>query len=56
MVTFLDKDPTSWRMIFFIGGIAPLIAIPLLYWLLPDSRQLHADPHAAKPPVTQALF
>jgi len=56
MVTFLDKDPTSWRMIFFIGGIAPLIAIPLLYWLLPDSRQLHADPHAAKPPVTQVLF
>jgi MFS transporter, AAHS family, 3-hydroxyphenylpropionic acid transporter len=56
IVTFLDKDPASWRMIFFIGGIAPLIVIPLLYWVLPDSKRLHADSHVAKPPVTQALF
>jgi AAHS family 3-hydroxyphenylpropionic acid transporter len=56
IVTFLDKDPASWRMIFFIGGIAPLVVVPLLYWVLPDSKRLHLDSHASKPPVTQALF
>jgi AAHS family 3-hydroxyphenylpropionic acid transporter len=56
IVTFLDKDPASWRMIFFIGGIAPLVVVPLLYWVLPDSKRLHPDSHASKPPVTQALF
>jgi AAHS family 3-hydroxyphenylpropionic acid transporter len=43
-------------MIFFIGGIAPLVVVPLLYWVLPDSKRLHPDSHASKPPVTQALF
>lgn len=32
----------GWTTVFFVGGIAPLVAIPLLLWLLPESRQLQA--------------
>jgi len=35
-------DPLArWPVVFLIGGIAPLVAIPLLAYLLPESRQLH---------------
>jgi len=32
----------SWSIVFLVGGIAPLVAIPLLIFLLPESRQLDA--------------
>lgn len=37
----------SWSIVFFVGGIAPLIAIPLLMSLLPESRQLQAAKRAS---------
>ncbi len=37
----------SWTIVFFVGGIAPLIAIPLLMSLLPESRQLQAAKRAS---------
>ncbi len=36
----------SWSIVFFVGGIAPLVAVPLLVWLLPESRQLQAAKRA----------
>jgi AAHS family 3-hydroxyphenylpropionic acid transporter len=39
----------SWSVVFFVGGIAPLIAIPLLVWLLPESRQLQAAKRSIQP-------
>lgn len=32
----------DWRIIFLVGGIAPLLIIPLLVLALPESRQLNA--------------
>lgn len=31
-----------WSTVFFVGGIAPLVALPLLILFLPDSRALRA--------------
>jgi AAHS family 3-hydroxyphenylpropionic acid transporter len=39
----------NWATVFFVGGIAPLVAIPLLVWLLPESRQLQAAKQAYIP-------
>jgi AAHS family 3-hydroxyphenylpropionic acid transporter len=32
----------GWQTVFFAGGLAPLVAVPLLVLLLPESRQLRA--------------
>jgi MFS family permease len=40
LVAALGKS-SDWSMIFFFGGIAPLVAIPLLLFALPESRELH---------------
>jgi AAHS family 3-hydroxyphenylpropionic acid transporter len=36
----------SWQTVFFVGGIAPLMAIPLLMFVLPESQQLQAAKQA----------
>jgi AAHS family 3-hydroxyphenylpropionic acid transporter len=48
----------SWSIVFFVGGIAPLIAVPLLVWLLPESRQLQAAKRAraAGPSAHRGFF
>jgi AAHS family 3-hydroxyphenylpropionic acid transporter len=38
----------DWRIVFYVGGLAPLIAIPLLWFFLPDSRELKAAQEAPK--------
>jgi AAHS family 3-hydroxyphenylpropionic acid transporter len=35
-------DAVSWQQIFYIGGFAPLLAAPLLAWVLPESRGFQA--------------
>jgi MFS transporter, AAHS family, 3-hydroxyphenylpropionic acid transporter len=35
-------NPDSWQTVFFLGGFAPLISIPLLILVLPESQQLQA--------------
>ncbi len=48
----------DWRMVFIVGGLAPLIAIPLLMWILPDSRSQAAVRQEVerKQGFVQALF
>jgi len=43
----LARSPLAedWRMIFVVGGIAPLLAAPLLRWLLPLGRPEAIDRH-----------
>jgi AAHS family 3-hydroxyphenylpropionic acid transporter len=36
----------AWNTVFFVGGIAPLVAIPLLILFLPESQQLQAAKQA----------
>jgi MFS transporter, AAHS family, 3-hydroxyphenylpropionic acid transporter len=61
LVAALEKS-SDWSTIFFFGGIAPLVAIPLLLFALPESRELHlpgvargAGP-AARSSIPFALF
>lgn len=45
-----------WQTTFIIGGLAPLLVVPLMAWLLPESsafRQQHANARAS---TAQALF
>lgn len=45
----------GWQGLFYIGGIAPLAAIPALWFLLPESRAFRAvEPVKVK--LTTALF
>jgi MFS transporter, AAHS family, 3-hydroxyphenylpropionic acid transporter len=39
---------SDWSRIFFFGGIAPLVAIPLLLFALPESRELHVPEGARR--------
>jgi AAHS family 3-hydroxyphenylpropionic acid transporter len=34
----LSAGDTAWRHIFYVGGAGPLVVIPLLLWLLPESK------------------
>ena len=56
LMTFLNNSPEGWRMLFFVGGSAPLAVIPLLYWFLPDSRRLQPSANIARPAISTALF
>ena len=34
---------TNWKNIFYLGGLLPVIVIPIMMWLLPESKEfLHA--------------
>lgn len=37
----------DWRLVFYLGGFAPLLLAPVLYFLLPDSRELNRAKQAA---------
>lgn len=52
---FLAED---WRMIFYIGGLAPLMLVPLLYWRLRDATGVAATavPVRGGRSVAVALF
>jgi AAHS family 3-hydroxyphenylpropionic acid transporter len=39
-LTAMFGGASDWRTVFLIGGFAPLVAIPLLFFLLPESQQL----------------
>lgn len=38
-------DALDWRTIFLIGGALPLLLVPVVLWLLPETRPDH-DPDA----------
>ena len=43
-LTTVFGEAADWRMVFLLGGAAPLIAVPLLLARLPESRALAGDP------------
>jgi len=42
LVSYFGSDPSDWRVIFYVGGILPLVALPLLFRLLPPGLVTHA--------------
>ncbi len=45
-ITGLGLAAGDWRTIFYIGGLAPLLAVPLIAFILPDSAEF-AHKHLA---------
>lgn len=50
--------PADWRMIFWIGGLAPVVLAPVIALLLPESRRFReaASEGAVRVGIFQALF
>ena len=46
----------DWRPVYLVGGLAPLVVAPLLFWLLPASRARRADQAASPHPFRGGLF
>ena len=38
LIGVLLAGDTEWRHIFYVGGVGPLLLVPLLVWFLPESR------------------
>jgi AAHS family 3-hydroxyphenylpropionic acid transporter len=53
LVTRYAPEAFDWRLIFVIGGLAPLAITPLAFWLLPETRPLRA---AGERPSLAAVF
>lgn len=47
---------SEWRHIFYIGGLAPVLMIPLLLKFLPESNAYLVKGHQATVPFMQVLF
>ena len=47
-------EALDWRMIFLIGGALPLLLVPVIYFLLPETRPVH--PEGADRQVMKGLF
>lgn len=47
---------TEWRHIFYIGGLAPIVMIPLLMKFLPDSKNLNTSQNKSATPFAEVLF
>ncbi|MGF6855158.1 3-(3-hydroxy-phenyl)propionate transporter MhpT [Paraburkholderia sp. CI3] len=43
LIAVLSAGATAWRHIFYVGGAGPLIIIPLLMALLPESREFATE-------------
>lgn len=55
LLVALGLSGDNWQGVFYVGGFAPLVAVPLLWFLLPESRAFKtAAP--AKTDIPAALF
>jgi len=54
LIARVAGDALEWRTIFVAGGIAPLVLLPVIFLLLPETRPAH-DP-AADRNMARALF
>jgi AAHS family 3-hydroxyphenylpropionic acid transporter len=49
-------EPIDWRILFYIGGIIPVLLAPLLWTLLPETYKPAADALQQKVSTWEALF
>lgn len=58
VIGVLLAGDTEWRHIFYVGGVGPLLLVPLLVWFLPESRAYLdvAGTPAARASVGKTLF
>jgi AAHS family 4-hydroxybenzoate transporter-like MFS transporter len=48
-------DDYGWEIGFIIGGVAPLLCIPLLWWLVPESIKYQAERNPSDPAVAKTI-
>jgi AAHS family 3-hydroxyphenylpropionic acid transporter len=53
--SYAFTDPARWQMIYYLGALAPLVALPGLMFGVPNLKPLETR-RAAKPSVAFALF
>ncbi|HIE1652614.1 TPA: 3-(3-hydroxy-phenyl)propionate transporter MhpT [Burkholderia cenocepacia] len=58
LIGVLLAGDTEWRHIFYVGGLGPLLLVPLLVWCLPESRAYLdvAGTQTAHASVARTLF
>ncbi|CAG2320030.1 MULTISPECIES: 3-(3-hydroxy-phenyl)propionate transporter MhpT [Burkholderia] len=58
VIGVLLAGDTEWRHIFYVGGVGPLLLVPLLVWCLPESRAYLdvAGTQASRTSVGKTLF
>ena len=62
LIGVISAGDTAWRTIFYTGGIAPLVVVPLLIFLLPESKAFQVESAVAQgkaddpEPTLQVLF
>ncbi len=59
-IGMLAVSDADWRHIFYVGGVGPLLLLPLLAWCLPESRAFAAataqGQRATPAPMMSVLF
>ena len=53
LIGVLSAGETAWRNIFYTGGIAPLVVVPLLMFLMPESRAFETESAVAQGKVAE---
>ena len=59
LIGIYSAGDTEWRHIFYVGGVGPLVLVPLLMAFLPESRTFRQAPPSASAvpaPVGTVLF
>jgi MFS transporter, AAHS family, 3-hydroxyphenylpropionic acid transporter len=46
----------DWRVLFLAGGVLPMILIPALWWLMPETLERKGPEAPARTPLLRALF
>lgn len=54
-IAFFMMQPFGWRSIFYVGGVVPLVILPLLIWHLPESIRFLALKRHDPAPLVRTL-
>ena len=55
-LTQLLPPGTDWRVLFYIGGLLPLVIVPALYLWMQETLMRRGDGRAGRAPIVEALF
>lgn len=56
LIVAFASAPSQWPIVYLVGGVAPLLIVPLLILVLPNRKPALKDSKAATDSVLKALF
>lgn len=56
LIVALASAPSQWPVVYLVGGIAPLLIVPLLVVILPNRKSAPKDSKVSTDSVLKALF